>query len=161
MSIHTVRHVYQFIFCLSLIALISACSTFPTSKPVAPDVKLLSVKPHKLGLVKQQLALQLQLSNPNTYDLALQSVTFVAKLNGEELAQGNSNAAVTLPAEGDAEIEVMVSTRMNRILGQLLMLASNPDNALDYDVSGFVKLANWPVRIPFNVEGQLDEKLRN
>jgi len=82
-------------------------------------------------------------------------------LNGEELAQGNSNAAVTLPAEGDAEIEVMVSTRMNRILGQLLMIASNPDNALDYDVSGFVKLANWPVRIPFNVEGQLDEKLRN
>lgn len=161
MSINALRRIYSFVLCLTLIASVCACSTLPTSKPIAPDVKLLSIKPQKLGLIEQQLALQLQLSNPNSYDLALQTVTFIAKLNGEELAQGISNDAVTLPAEGDAEIEVIVSTRMNRVLGQLLLLASNPANALDYNISGFVKLANWPVRIPFNVDGQLDNKLRN
>lgn len=141
--------------------MLMSCSTLPTSKPIAPSVKLLSVKPLKIGLKKQELGFELELSNPNSYDLAVQSLDFIASLDKKELAQGVSNERVTLPAEGDAILNVVVSTRISRVLGQLLLLASDSENPISYDIKGYVKLANWPIRIPFNVDGQLDNRLRN
>ena len=134
---------------------IAACSTIPTSAPVAPTVKLLSVTPVKLGLRKQELAFQLEVSNPNAYDLPLQSLSFIAELEGSEVAQGISNDAVTLPANAKATVEVIVSTRLNRILGQILQLAGSNSSSVNYDVNGFVKLSNWPLNIPFSVDGEL------
>ena len=161
MSTTSSRHITQLLACLIAVWLLSACSTFPTSKPVAPDVKILSVEPHKLSFTEQELALQLQLDNPNTYDIALQSLTFIAKLDGQELAQGASNDPVTLPAQATAKMEVIVSTKISRVLGQLAQIASAAQDNVNYDIKGFVKLANWPVKIPFNVDGQLDNKLSN
>ena len=155
------RHVLRLLACLIAVWLLSACSTFPTSKPVAPDVKILSVKPHKLSFTEQELAFQLQLDNPNTYDIALQSLSFIAKLDGQELAQGVTNDPVTLPAQATAEMEVIVSTKISQVLGQLAQIASAAQDNVDYDIKGFVKLANWPVKIPFNLDGQLDSKLSN
>ncbi len=146
--------------CLTLAALVNACSSVPTSKPVAPTVKVLSVKPLKIGLQKQELGFELELSNPNTFDLALQSLDFIASVDKQELAQGLSNERVTIPAQGDATLNVVVSTRISRVLGQLLLLVGD-NNPINYDVRGYVKLANWPLKIPFNVDGQLDNRLRN
>lgn len=161
LTITSSRQVSRLLACLIAVWLLSACSTLPTSKPVAPKVKILSVKPHKLGFSEQELAFQLQLDNPNTYDIALQSLTFIAKLDGQELAQGATNDPVTLPAQATAEMQVIVSTKIGRVLGQLLQIVGAAQNNVDYDIKGFVKLANWPVKIPFNVDGQLDNKLSN
>lgn len=137
-------------------ALLASCQSIPTSKPLAPTVKIESIRAVKMSLNRQELAFDLRVSNPNNYDLPLQYLNFIASLDGNELAQGLSNERVNLPANADATIEVLVSTRVNKLLGQLLLAASNNETNIAYDVRGFVKLSNWPTRIPFNVDGLVD-----
>jgi hypothetical protein len=93
---------------------LSACASIPTSPPIAPTVTLKSVKPLKLSLTKQELAFQLEVSNPNSYD--------------------------------------------QLIFGQILSLNSKNNSDLKYVVKGFVKLANWPLKIPFNTDGKVGNK---
>lgn len=144
--------------CVLLTLGLSACASIPTSAPIAPTVSLKSVKPLKLGLTKQELAFLLEISNPNSYDLPIQNLSFVAKLADKEVAQGISNEQVTLPANGKAVLEIIVNTRIQKILGQLLSLSSRSSDELKYNVKGFVKLANWPLKIPFATDGTVGSK---
>lgn len=143
------------LLCLSVL-LATGCQSIPTSKPLPPKVEIESIRAVKMSLTKQQLAFKLKVSNPNDYDLPLQYLNFVAALDGKELAQGVSNERVNLPSHKDATIEIMVNTRINKLLGQLLLATDNNEREIAYDVKGFVKLSNWPTRIPFNVDGLVD-----
>jgi len=133
-----------------------ACSSIPTHKPIAPTVDLESVKALRLKLDRQELAFRLKIFNPNEYDLPLQSLSFTATVDGSQIAEGRSDERVTLPAQQDAIIEVRVSTRLNKLLGRLLLFSTSDEEEVDYKVTGYVKLANWPARIPFNVDGALE-----
>lgn len=148
----------RIVFSVLLSITIAACSSIPSTPPVAPTVELESVKPVKLGLRKQELLFQLNINNPNPYDLPLQSLSFIAEIEGSEVAQGISNEPVTLPAESNAMVDVVVSTRLNRILAQVFHLAGSNADTVNYDVNGFVKLSNWPLKIPFSVNGDLSPK---
>jgi LEA14-like dessication related protein len=133
-----------------------ACNTIPTNKPIAPTVEIESIKALKLKLNKQELAFRLKVTNPNTFDLPLQSLSFIASVDGSQIAQGSSDERITLPAKQDAIVEVRVSTRLNKLLGKLLLFSTSDEEQVNYKVTGFVKLANWPARIPFNVNGALE-----
>lgn len=139
------------LFCL----LLSACTTMLPSRPLAPEVSVDSVKPEKIGLTRQNLLFRLAVSNPNPFDLPLQALNFMATVDGVELAQGLSTERVTIPANGKAMLEVHVSTSINKLLGQLLLATNQNRSDINYDVRGFVKLSNWPARIPFNMDGAL------
>lgn len=141
--------------CATLLLSLVSCANIPTSAPIAPTVTLQSVKPLSLSFSKQKLAFQLEVNNPNAYDLPIQRLTFVANLENKEVAQGTSREQVTLPANGKATIEIIVNARIQRILGEILSLSTKPPQDLNYDLKGFVKLANWPLKIPFNTDGQI------
>ena len=145
-------------FVVLLSTTIAACSSIPSAPPIAPTVELESVEPVKLGLRKQELLFQLNINNPNPYDLPLQSLSFIAEIEGSEVAQGISNEPVTLPANSNAMVGVVVSTRLNRILAHVFQLAGSDTQTVNYDVNGFVKLSNWPLKIPFSVNGDLSPK---
>lgn len=132
------------------------CSSIPTHKPIAPTVELESVKALKLSLNKQEIAFKLKVYNPNLYDLPLQLLSFAASVDGSSFAQGNTDERITLPSKENAIVEVIVSTRLNKLLGKLLLFSNSEQKKVDYKVTGFVKLANWPSRIPFNVDGELE-----
>ena len=133
-----------------------ACSSIPTHKPIAPGIEIESVRPTKLKLNQQELAIRLNVNNPNEYDLGLQNLSFTATVDGSHVATGSSDERVTLPANQDTVIEVLVSTRLNKLIGRLLLFSTSNEQSVNYEVSGFVKLSNWPARIPFNVDGALE-----
>lgn len=139
-----------------LCLLLSACTTMLTSRPLAPRVAVDSVRAEKISLTRQNLLFRLAVSNPNSFDLPLQTLNFIAAVDGVELAQGLSSERVTIPANGKAMLEVHVSTSINKLLGQLLLATNQSRKDIAYDVRGFVKLSNWPARIPFNVDGSLE-----
>lgn len=140
--------------------LLSACNTMLTSRPIPPTVEITSVKAEKIGLIKQDLLFQLMVSNPNDYDLPVQSLTFVAAVDGVEMAQGMSTERVLIPANNKARLDIQVSARMNKLLGQVLLASSKDRDDLAYDVRGFVKLSNWPISIPFNVDGAVENPIQ-
>jgi LEA14-like dessication related protein len=135
--------------------LLWGCASIPASRPLAPKVSIESVKAVKLSLKSQELAFQLKVSNPNDYDLPLQSLSFIAAVDATEVARGMSNERVNIPANDEAMLEVRVSTSINKLLGRLLLSTNSQDKNIVYDVKGFVKLSNWPARIPFNVDGSV------
>jgi len=118
---------------------------------------LISVRPLNLSLSNQKLAFKLRVKNPNSYDLPMQSLKFTARFAGQDIAEGASDKAVTLPAKGEAVMEVSVNAGINRVLERFRNMISSGTIELDYGVKGNIKLANWPTRIPFDVEGELNE----
>jgi len=145
------------ILCALLLSIVSACSTVPLSKPKSPTVEVAGVKPVALSLTSQTIELTLKVANPNAFDLPMQSMTFSARFLGEEFAQGHSVEKTTIPANGDALMQVEVKTGLGKLATQLKSVLDRPTQTLNYDVKGVVKLANWPAEIPFNVEGELDD----
>ncbi len=142
--------------CIAIMILLSGCATMLPKKPEAPVVKIAAVRPLNLSFSKQRLAFTLQVHNPNTYDLPLQSLDFIASLAGKKIATGKSDQEVTLPANGAATVEVEVEAKINRLISQLQSMLRADSLNLDYGVKGHVKLANWPTRIPFDVVGEFE-----
>jgi len=142
---------------LCVLSLLNACSTVPLSKPKSPSVTVAGARPINLSLTSQTIGLTLRVANPNSFDLPMQSITFNARFAGEKFAQGNSVNRVTIPANGEALLEVEVKAGLGQLASQLKSMFDTEQVELNYDVVGVVKLANWPKAIPFNVEGELED----
>ncbi|MDO6460556.1 LEA type 2 family protein [Granulosicoccaceae sp. 1_MG-2023] len=136
--------------------LMTACSSLPTHKPVAPNVSIAAVRPLNLSLVNQKLAFTLDVENPNSYDLPVEGLDFIASFAGNEIASGSSDQEVTLPAKGTAQMEVIVETSLNDMMDRFSAMMKSDGIDLSYGITGTVKLANWPGKIPFNVDGELE-----
>lgn len=136
---------------------LNACASIPTTKPLPPAVQLISIKPINLSLSQAKLEFRLRVQNPNGFDLPLQQLDFVAFFAGDQIASGISKDSVTLPSKGEAILRVAVDTKLSRLFGHLKNMVKAQEYDVAYGVKGNVKLANWPKRIPFNVEGELEE----
>lgn len=145
------------LFASSSMVFLSACSSIPLSKPQSPTVKLAGIRPTKISLTSQTLELTLNIQNPNSFDLPMESLTFSARFAGESFAQGNTINKVTIPANGEALLKVKVKTGLGQLAEQFRTMIATDELDLHYDIKGFVKLANWPKSIPINVEGELDD----
>lgn len=148
----------RFLAAWLILLTLSACRTVPLVKPESPTVTVAGIRPVSLSFSSQTLGLTLKVQNPNPFDLPMQSMTFSARFLGEEFAQGHSVDRTTIPANGDALLEVQVKTALNKLALQLQSMLNQPNQTLNYDVKGVVKLANWPAAIPFNVSGDLNEQ---
>lgn len=137
--------------------LLASCSSIPTSKPLAPKVTVAGVTPLNLSLTDTKLNFTLRVENPNTYDLPLQNLEFAAFFAGKQIATGLTNEAVTIPANGEAMMDIAVTAGLSKIFGQLKSMLEEQQFDLNYNVVGKVKLKNWPTRIPFNVEGEFEQ----
>ena len=142
---------------LLLMMTVTACKSIPTHKPIAPKVSIASVRPLNLSLQGQKINFKLRVANPNAYDLPLRNLDFVASFAGEEIAKGLTNQSVTIPANGEAMVDIEVLAGLGKLLGQIRSMAKSKELNLNYGVKGSVKLDNWPSRIPFDVEGELEE----
>lgn len=140
----------------ALLSILAACSTIPTHKPLAPSVDVVKVKPLNLDLNGQRLAFTLRVNNPNEYDLPLRALQFTARLDGEHVADGLSNERVTIPANGAALVEVVVTAGLGRLIGKARRLLDGEATAVSYDVRGSVRLGNWPTPISFTHGGDAD-----
>lgn len=137
---------------LFLISSIAGCASIPTSKPLSPTVELADLSVVKLGLLSQELAFTLDVFNPNTYNLPVNTLNFIASVADEAIAEGLSTTPVVLLANSNTKVVINVTTQANKLLRKLITSTLSVDSILEYNVTGFVKLDNWPARIPFNVD---------
>jgi len=130
-----------------LTCVLSACASMPSVKPESPSVTVADVRPVNLSLTSQTIALSLRVANPNNFDLPMQSLTFNAHFSGQQFAQGHSVNNVVIPANGEAILDVEVEAGLVKLANQLKNMLDTDNAELNYDVSGVVKLANWPKAI--------------
>jgi len=142
-----------------LVALaLSACGA-PSVRPLEPRVSVDAVRLLELGLLRQRIELTLKVQNPNPYALPISELDFTALLGDEPLASGSSVQAVNVPARGEARLPVVIELGLSRSLSRLGQQLGRHGLALDYRVTGSVKLSNWPRRLPFDVDGSLQDAI--
>ena len=137
-----------------LLVTVGACSSIP-KKAVKPTIELVSVLPQNISLSEQKLRFKLRITNPNSFELPVESVDFVARFNDTDIASGKSHRSTIIPALGDALLTLDVTASIDRLTSTLQTLLEGKTLNLNYEVTGSVKIENWYTPIPFNVVGKM------
>lgn len=143
------RRLLLFLFLFGL----SACATLPPGAQ-APRVSLADVSLRSLGLLEQRFELELDLVNPNDFDLKIEGLDFELEVNGRPFAKGISRVTTLLPAGSTTPMRVTAVTQSKDWLTQMKSLSADVlKEGMPYRVHGRVKtggLARW---LPFEHMG--------
>jgi len=145
------------LFFAACAALLAACSTMP-SNLVAPSVEVIGVQMMSTDMFAQRFKLRLRVDNPNDLELPVSGLEYTVIMMGDRFAEGVSNEAFALPAKGEAEFDMIVTTNFVSSLGRLISrVGGGKLENLDYEISGDLLLEKGMVRkIPFAHHGQVD-----
>jgi len=145
--------------CLAVVAtlLLGACSTLPTNL-VAPEVELVGIQMMSTDMFAQKFRVRVRVKNPNDLELPVKGLEYQILLMGDSFAEGNSMDRFVLPANGEAEFDMIVTTNFVSSLGRLISrVGGGKLENLDYEISGDVLLEKGMLRkIPFAHQGQVD-----
>jgi len=136
--------------CCCLLSLLAACTVLGPLRE-APQVTLAGLSLTDADLFVQHWRLRLLVRNPNAVDLPVDRLDFTIEVNGEALADGRSEQAVTVPAGGDAVVEVAATST----LGGLARLLRGQRQGLDYRIRGTLDAGAYG-RFPFDRRGRID-----
>ena len=132
--------------------LICGCALAP--KFTTPDFTIVGVQVEGSDLLAQHLKVRLHVHNPNDRTLPVKGVDYALEVEGEPFASGESAASFVVPALGDAEFDMNVTTNMAGTLIRLLSRRSDALQSVSYHLSGKVSLSEgWLQSIPFDQRG--------
>ena len=136
-------------------ALLAGCAGLGAYQE-SPRVSLVSIEPLDMTLLEQRYALGLRIMNPNAAEIPINGLSYTIEINQREFAYGVSRQTVTIPAYGEAVLEVEVVSNLLDVLRQLQSLQEDKPAALGYRLSGKLSLANSSFRLPFDYSGELN-----
>ncbi len=119
-----------------------------------PEVRLTGLEPMPGTLLEQRVRVDLRLINQANQALTISGLDFDLMVNGRRLASGVSSQAIRLPALGEAQTSVTVSTSVLDLLQQLPALQRG--GPIPYQIQGRLHLdRRIPPSIPFRHSGEL------
>jgi LEA14-like dessication related protein len=120
-----------------------------------PTLSVAGVQLVSGDLWEQRLKVRLQVHNPNDRALPVKSIEYTLEVEGQPFASGESADAFTVPALGETEFDMNVTTNLAGAL--LKLLARGPDalgQNVTYRLSGRLSLSAGLLRsIPFEQQG--------
>jgi LEA14-like dessication related protein len=127
---------------------------------LAPRVKVLEVRPLTADIFAQRFTVRVQVQNPNDLELPVRGIDYQLMLMGDSFAEGVSNEAFLLPALGEAEFDMTVTTNFMSALGRLVSRAGGGKlDKIEYEFTGKILVDKGVIRkIPFSQQGVLDFK---
>jgi LEA14-like dessication related protein len=138
-----------------LAVLVSGCAGLGAYRE-APRVSLVSIQPKELGVLEQRYGLQLRILNPNDTALPVKGMQYSLEINDREFAYGVSRQPVTIPAYGEALLDVDVVSNLLSALQQLQEANTGKQERLKYRLSGSLSLENRFGKLPFDYNGELN-----
>jgi LEA14-like dessication related protein len=139
---------------LPLMLLLAACAA-STENAAPPSIQLTGLRLGAVGMLSQELKLDLKVGNPNDFSLPLDGLTFKLEVNGNHLAEGFSDQRVSVPRLGYATVSVTATTDTLSVIRQLLTIGQQ--DALDYSISGVAYFSRLGVRrtVPYTRSGSV------
>jgi LEA14-like dessication related protein len=139
---------------VSLLAglLLGACALAPKFTP--PRLSVLAVHVVSADIWEQRLKLRMRVENPNARSLPVKGLEYTLEVEGEAFASGASAASFVVPAAGEAEFDMDVTTNLAGTILKLIGRGPEALQAVSYHLSGRVSLAEGLLRtIPFEQRG--------
>jgi len=139
---------------VAAMAVLAGCSLTP--KLEAPDISLVNVSMTSADIFSQQFVVRLHVQNPNDRDLPVKGFEYELFLEGDSFAEGVSNKAFVIPANGETEFDLPVRTNFVSSLGRLVSRLQGRKQ-VQYVLEGKV-LTDIGLfsRIPFRQSGSVD-----
>lgn len=130
----------------------SGCALAP--KFTTPTLTIVGVKVEGSDLLAQHLKVRLHVHNPNDRALPVKGIEYTLEVDGQPFATGESAASFVVPALGQAEFDMSVTTN---VAGTLMRLLTRPPESLasvPYRLAGKISLSEgWLQSIPFEQHG--------
>jgi LEA14-like dessication related protein len=138
-----------------LTVLVSGCAGLGAYRE-SPRVSLVSIQPEEMGVLEQRYGLQLRILNPNDTALPVTAMQYSLQINDREFAYGVSRQPVSIPAYGEAVLDVDVVSNLLKVLQQLQEASTGKQESLKYRLSGSLSLENHLGKLPFDYHGELN-----
>jgi LEA14-like dessication related protein len=138
---------------LGACSLLAACSLL-VPRFQAPSLSIESIALERSDLITQHLKVHMRVDNPNDRPLPVKGLSYTLYVEGEEAAQGVSDASFTVPALGEAEFDMHVTANLAGTVLGLLARGADARPAVDYRIAGKVELSSGLMRsISFDRRG--------
>jgi LEA14-like dessication related protein len=137
--------------------LLAGCATMGT-KLESPTVSLLNVQVLSTDMFAQKFRVRVKVENPNNLELKVKGIEYEILLMGDGFAEGNSSDQFLLPAKGEAEFDMVVTTNFVSSLGRLISRKGGGKlEDVDYEIVGQIFVDKGMLnKIPFNHKGVVD-----
>jgi LEA14-like dessication related protein len=134
-------------------ALLGGCATVHFQ---APDITPTAVELMDAQLNEQQFKVTLHVQNPNDRALPIKSVNCSLQIQGVEVGRGESTAPFSVPAHGESDFDMIVTTNLAASMPNLILGLARGGELPSYRLSGSVNpdIALLPP-IPFAKSGQI------
>jgi len=107
--------------------------------PKVPQVAMKGVKIKNLSFTTAEVIAQVEVTNPNNFDLALSQLNYQLDINQQQWGQGNIAQTSTVAKKGKAVIEIPIKLDILSV-GQSAYKALVNKSALNYQLKGNVVL---------------------
>jgi len=123
-----------------------------------PQLEVLGVQMMSTDMFAQRFTVRMHVQNPNNMALPVKGIDYTLLLMGDLFAEGKTNEPFVLPALGEAEFDMTVTTNFVSSFGRLLSrVGGGKLEDIDYELAGTLLVDKGMVRkIPFNKRGTLD-----
>jgi len=123
-------------------------------KFTTPTLTVAGVQLEGGDLLEQRLKVRVHVQNPNDRRLPIKAITYTLEIDGQPFATGESAASFVVPALGEAEFDMNVTTNMAGTLMRLLARGPGALQSASYHLTGKISLsAGWLESIPFEQRG--------
>lgn len=138
-------------------ALLAACATNMTDL-VPPRIQILGIQVLSTDMFAQKFKARLQVQNPNELELPVRGIDFQVMILGDRFAEGVSDDQFIIPALGEAEFDLTITTSFVSAFGRLISrMGGGKLENLDYEIVGTLYVDKGMMKkIPFNNKGTLD-----
>ncbi|HEV8018504.1 MAG TPA: LEA type 2 family protein [Steroidobacteraceae bacterium] len=118
-----------------------------------PKLAVVDVQIQSSDLWAQRLKVRMHVQNPNDIALPIKGITYTIEVDGQQFASGESATSFVVPALGEAEFDMNVTTNMAGTLLKLLAHGA-AGQSVPYRLSGKVSLSQGLLHsIPFDEQG--------
>lgn len=142
---------------LIYVVMVSGCAALQSAIE-SPQVTLNNLQVLDMTLLEQRYAVTLRVQNPNPVPLPITGMNFQLDINDSELGRGVSNRAVTVPAYGEALVEINLTSNLMRIFSQIRGLESSKAQSLRYRLSGGLSISDRMGKLPFDYRGEFSPR---
>jgi len=107
--------------------------------PKLPDIKIKGVQIKNLSYKEAELVAQVEINNPNAFDLAFSDFDYQLNINQQQWGQGSIAQRSSIPQKGKATIDIPVKLNMLS-MGQTAYQALSNKQPLEYQLKGGISL---------------------
>ena len=135
----------------------SSCATVPKDLR-APDFEVMRIEMQSSDMFAQHFKVRLKVQNPNEIEMPIKSLDYKLLLMGDSFGEGMSDQPFVLPANGDAEFDMTLTTTIVSSVGRLISrVGGSKLENIEYEIAGKVVLGKGFVRkLPFDHKGTVD-----